>query len=125
MSIILRGMRPFFSASDEEIKHEIARYVYKDGFISTSSGFCLIEWPDSPLSQPQIMHFYDEGGAADRRLLRNMVLDKIREKGYNSFIAINGSGAPDAVWKRIFQHEDWEIAPVKTVHEFRLKGHPV
>jgi hypothetical protein len=71
---------------------------------------------------PQIVHFYSEG---PRQLTRHLVtetLDFIKEKGYNLLRAVNQSGAPDAVWERVFRHPEWEIKPVATVFDFKVKA---
>lgn len=122
-SLILRGMRPFFSASDADIIKEVARGVaskeYKV-FILDNAAFCIIRMPQNALDIPQVLHFYSEKPALRSKLVAH-VLDFVKEKGYNKLRAINGSGFPDDVWQRAFRHKDWEIKPVKTVFDFEVK----
>lgn len=124
--LFLRGMKPFFQASDAEILKEVAKHINLGGVFvkynlqNAPVAFCIVAWPDNVFETPQILHFYSEGSKAQTRALVRHVLDKVREKGYNKLHAINGSGAPDEVWTRAFRHEGWEIKPVKTVFEFEV-----
>lgn len=121
--LILRGMRPFFPATDAEIIKDVANGIlsgeYKV-FVSGNSAFCILRLPQKPLDTPQVLHFYSEKPGL-RSALVGRVLDFVREKGYNKLRAINGSGFPDEIWQRAFRHKDWEIKPVKTVFDFEVK----
>lgn len=121
--LALRGMRDFFPAKDAEIIREFARHIQLGGVLvgyeeGVPVAFCIIYWPTSALEIPQVLHFYSEGSRATTRKLLGSMMDKIKQKGYNKFRAINGSGADDAIWTRAFSYEGWEIKPVKTVFEF-------
>lgn len=125
MKLILRGMHPFFSATDAEIMKEVARIDKRKGFLGAKEGgkmvaFALIAWPDTPLETPQVIHFYSEGSKTATHALVGHVLDTVKKRGYTKLRAINGSAASDAVWTRTFRHEGWEIKPVKTVFEFEV-----
>lgn len=52
---------------------------------------------------PQILHFYNEGSLGLKRALMTHGIDFLREKGYNSFWAINGAGIDEKLWKRAFR----------------------
>ena len=123
--LLLRGMRPFFSATDAEIMAEILRIDKTGGFLAAKFndkpvGFALIAWPVDKLDIPQVIHFYSEGPKHITKLLVGHVLDTVKKKGYTKLRAINGSGAPDDIWTRAFRHEGWEIKPVKTVFDFEV-----
>lgn len=125
VELILRGMRPFFSASDEEIMKEVIRLDKDGGFLGAKEdkklvAFALLVWPENKLEVPQVLHFYSEGSKKATRALVGYVLDTVRKKGYTKLQALNGSAASDAVWARTFRHEGWEIKPVKTVFEFEV-----
>jgi len=123
--LFLRGLRPFFPASDAAILAEVVKHIGRGGvFMAYSAGapvgFAIVAWPENALETPQVLHFYSEGPAAKTHELRGYVLDAVKKRGYNKLRAINGSGAPDEVWTRAFRHEGWEIKPVKTVFEFEV-----
>lgn len=119
-SLIIRGMRGFFPASDSEILREVAEGV-KSGrlkvFISENAAFCILTIPQNKLDYPQVLHFYSERKGL-RGALVARVLAFVKKIGYNKLQAINGSGMDDEIWTRAFRHEGWEIKPVKTVFEF-------
>lgn len=121
--LILRGMRPFFTASDADIIKEIAQGIlskeYKV-FTLENAAFCILRMPQKALDMPQVLHFYCEKPSLRTKLVAH-VLDFVKNSGYNKLRAINGSGFPDEVWQRAFRHKDWEIKPVKTVFEFEVK----
>lgn len=124
-SLILRGMKPYFSASDADIIREVAKHVLENKvFVYDEAGepvgFCILYVPKGPLDTPQVMHFYSEGSKKATHALVGRVLDFVKEKGYNKLTAINGSTASDEVWTRAFRHEGWEIKPVKTVFQFEV-----
>lgn len=121
-SLIMRGMKGFFSADCAEILRDIAEGVaslrYKM-FISENSAFCILQMPKTPFEFPQVLHFYSEKPSLTNPLV-SKVLDFVKNSGYNKLIAINGSGIPDEVWTRLFHHKDWKIKPTKTVFEFEV-----
>lgn len=121
--LLLRGMRPFFSASDADILKAIAAGIvskeYKV-FTLDNAAFCILRMPQSALETPQVLHFYSEKPHLRAKLVVH-VLDFVKNNGYNKLRAINGSGMPDEVWQRAFRHKDWEIKPVKTVFDFEVK----
>lgn len=121
--LLLRGMRPFFSASDADIIKEVANGIISGEyrvFVIENAAFCILRMPQKALDIPQVLHFYSEKPGL-RSALVSRVLDFVRKKGYNKLRAINGSGMPDEVWQRAFQHKEWEIKPVKTVFDFEVK----
>lgn len=124
--LFLRGLRPWFSRPDRELLEAVAKHIKLGGVFVYSENkrpvaFAIVLWPADGLEKPQVAHFYSEGSRKATTALRDYVLDKIRERGYNSFLAVNGSGAPDDIWKRTFRHKDWEIQPMKTLFEFKVK----
>jgi hypothetical protein len=123
--LILRGMKPFFSATDAQIMQEVRRIDTAGGFLAAKEdgqpvAFALIVWPDSYLDSPQVVHFYSEGSRKATRALVGHVLDTVKKKGYTKLRAINGSALSDAAWARTFRHDGWEIKPVKTVFDFEV-----
>jgi hypothetical protein len=122
-SLIIRGMRGFFPASDVDILRAIADGL-KSGrfriFVKDQAAFCILALPQTALDDPQVLHFYAEKPAL-RHALVSTVLAFVRSQGYNKLIAINGSGKDDEVWTRAFRHEGWRINPVKTVFEFEVE----
>jgi hypothetical protein len=123
--LLLRGMRPFFHAQDNEILQEVVKIDKQGGFLGAKEAgklvaFALIAWPDSHLDIPQVIHFYSEGKRSTTQALIGHVLDTVKKRGYTKLRTINGSAAPDDVWQRTFRHEGWEIKPVKTVFDFEV-----
>lgn len=120
-SLLVRGMADF-GVLPEDMLREIARGVetgeYKV-FIIDNAAFCVLSMPQRPFENPQVLHFYSEKPGLRQALLTRM-MDYIKSKGYNKFIAINGSSATDKVWTRAFRHDGWKINPVKTVFEFEV-----
>lgn len=127
LDIFLRGLRPFFHRPDRELIETVAKHIKLGGvFVSCNQNnevvaFAIVLWPSDALEVPQVAHFYSEGSREETRKLVSLVLDRVRKRGYNTLLAVNGSGAPDAVWSRAFRHTDWEIQPVKTVFEMKVK----
>lgn len=125
--LLVRGISPFFSATPADIIKEVAKRIGAGGvYVVNRKGgdpiaFAIVDWPQSALETPQVLHFYSEGTKGETRALVAHILDKVKEKGYNKLRAVNGSGAPDDIWTRAFRHEGWEIKPVKTVFEFEVK----
>lgn len=124
--LFLRGLKPFFDRPDRELIETVAKHIKLGGvFMSYENkkpvGFAIVVWPQDGIEKPQVAHFYNEGSRKSAIRLRNHVLERVRERGYNSLLAVNSSGAPDEVWQRAFQHKDWEIKPVKTVFEFKVR----
>lgn len=124
--LFLRGLKPFFPVSNSEILSEVAKHVNNGGVLvgyeqGAPVAFCIVILPTSPFDIPQVVHFHSEGTKATTHSLVGSVLDFVKRKGYNKLRAVNGSGAPDAIWTRAFRHEGWEIKPVKTVFDFEVK----
>lgn len=122
-SLLLRGMHGFFHKPDAEIIEEIRRGMISGEYellYVKNSAFCLLYMPQKAFDIPQVLHFYSEEKAVTHALI-GYVLDFIKSKGYNTLRAVNGSGVSDAVWTRAFRHEGWEIEPVKTVFDFKVK----
>lgn len=118
--LIVRGLEGFFSATPSEMLRELGLGVatgkYKV-FVSRFDGYCILALPQTPFEHPQVLHFYSENKAVTRKLVAQ-TLDFVAKRGYTKLLAVNGSGAPDAVWTRAFRYEGWRIKPVKTVFEF-------
>lgn len=121
-SLIVRGMKGTFPASDAEILREVEKGMREQRykvFVIKYAAFCILAMPDHPLQQPQVIHFYSEIPRLRRKLVRT-VLDFIKKNGYSKFQAVNSSGADDEVWKRTFLYPGWKIKPTKTVFEFEV-----
>lgn len=70
--------------------------------------------------RPWIMHFYAEDGAA-RRALGAALIAWLAERGYDRAWAINRTGRPDPVYRRLFR-EIAAVRPIGMVHEFDAGG---
>lgn len=122
--LIVRGMKDFFHASPEAILRELGEGVRSGKyrvFFHSNSAYCIIQLPSSPFEVPQVVHFYSERPGS-RGALVSAVLDFIKQSGYTTLRAVNGSGVPDETWVRTFRHKDWNIKPVKTVFDFEVKA---
>lgn len=126
--LFLRGLKPWFNRPDKELLETVAKHIKLGGVYLVSDkdkkpvGFGIVVWPNDAIEKPQVAHLYCEGSRSDTRRLVSHILDTVKKKGYNTLLAVNGSGAPDDIWTRTFRHEDWEIKPVKTVFEFKVKA---
>lgn len=123
--LFLRGLKPLSDRSEREILEAVAKHIKLGGvFVSYDEekpvAFAIVLWPADALEKPQVAHFYSEGSRSASIRLKNHVLDTIRKKGYNNFIAVNSSGAPDEVWTRLFGHKEWKMKPIRTVFEFEV-----
>lgn len=121
-ALIVRGMSTVFSATPEEVITEVEKGLSEKRyrlFVIKYAAFCLLAMPDHPLQKPQVIHFYSEIPRLRRKLVRT-VLDFIKQSGYNTFQAVNSSGADDEVWKRTFRYPGWKLKPTKTVFEFEV-----
>lgn len=120
--LFVKGMQTLYPhVSANEIVREIACGVIANRyrvFIQGDAAFCILALPQNPFETPQVLHFYSEKPALRHSLVAR-VLDFVREKGYNSLLAVNSSGTTDDIWTRAFRHEGWEIKPVRTVFEFK------
>lgn len=82
-------------------------------------GFGVIAFPVDPLDpNPQVIHIYSQPPAANKRLLVEGIVDKIRERGYTKFLAVNYTGKPDKVWMRALKPRKWTVKPVGSIMEF-------
>jgi hypothetical protein len=126
VELLLRGLKPWFNRSDRELLETVAKYIKLGGvFMSYENkkpvGFAIVLWPEDAIEKPQVAHFYSEGSRSSTRKLISHVLDRVRQKGYNTLLTVNNSGARDDIWSRAFRHKDWEMQPVKTVFEMKVK----
>ena len=71
---------------------------------------------------PQVILFYSTGSKALTRALAQQTVDKIEQKGYNKFWAINRSGRPDAVWQRALTPDGATSRVIGSIMEFTTNG---
>lgn len=87
-------------------------------------GLSIIALPESPLERnPQVLHLYSEGtkGVVRRELIKATV-EAIKERGYNSFMAVNFTFKSDRKWKQVMQPEGWTIKKIGSLMRFTANG---
>jgi hypothetical protein len=65
---------------------------------------CIILFPTTALAPaPQVLHFYNEGSLALRKILTKRSIDILQARGYVKFWGINATESSDSVWARTFR----------------------
>ena len=86
-------------------------------------GLAIIAYPVHKMDRyPQVIQLYSEGSRTFTRELAQQTVDKIKERGYNTFRAINMSGAPDAVWQKALTPEGSTSKIIGSIAEFQING---
>ena len=68
------------------------------------NGLAIVQLPqDTSICRPQVLHFYNSGGITLRNALTSAVVDFVKENGYSTFLAVNGTDHRDLVWARMFR----------------------
>jgi hypothetical protein len=122
LALFYRGLSGFTS-DPKVIEAEVRSNIQEHAVFAGPHSFCMIWLPKSDALEkiPQVLHLHSEGGRQETRALVDAVLNFVRDKGYNTLRAVNGSGRRDDVWARTFRHKDWTQKPVKTVFDFEVK----
>lgn len=84
-------------------------------------GVFIIGLPMDALQDiPQVVHFQCQGGLKLRKKMVETLVAFVKQCGYTSFAAMNGSRVPDAVWLRTFR-DGGPIVRQQTIFEFDAK----
>lgn len=122
MALFYRGLSGF-STDRSFIYEQLKTYIADHAVFAGPQSFCILYLPDKNELQQvvQVLHIHSEGGRKETNALVGAVLNFVKEQGYNTLRAVNGSGRRDDVWARAFRHKDWTQKPVKTVFDFEVK----
>lgn len=122
--LFIRGMQTIKpEAKPEDILHALVDGMTSGRlkvFVKGTHAFVILAIPETPYDVLQIMHFYAER-PGDKKALMDKVLAFAKEKGYTRFWALNATDKPDKVWERTFRSEAWDISPIRTLFEFKVK----
>ena len=93
--------------------------AYEDG---TPVGMSYINTHTNPWHpHPEWLGWYNKGSKQTARELADAGVAFIRQSGYTTFRAFNGSGRPDSVWARSFRRVTKSSQRLGAVMEFEVK----
>lgn len=76
--------------------------------------------PESKIQPwPQVLHIFNKGSPKMRDMIIKGTVDFVKEKGYDRFWAVNGSGKSDVVWAHTFRKAG-KSTKIGSILEFQI-----